>query len=87
MAAARKNLLTHEKELTAHRDRINAQRRRLPMVKSDKHYVFDGPNGKQTLKSVFDGRRQLIFYHFMFDPNWDEGCPSCTSDVNALGNL
>ena len=83
----RKNLLAHEKELTKHRDRINAERRRLPMVKIEKDYVFDGPNGKQGLKALFDGRRQLIVYHFMFDPTWDKGCPGCTSYVSALGDL
>src|ERR1700737_3500685 len=85
--AERKKLLWHEKELTRHRDRINAERRRLPMVKIEKGYVFDGPNGKRSLKGLFDGRRQLIVYHFMFDPKWDKGCPGCTSYVNALGDL
>ena len=66
--AERKKLLAHEKELTKHRDRINAQRRRLPMVEIEKDYVLDCPNGKQSLKALFDGRRQLIVYHFMFDP-------------------
>jgi predicted dithiol-disulfide oxidoreductase (DUF899 family) len=61
-------LLAHEKELTRHRDRVNAERRRLPMVKIEKDYVFDSPNGKQSLKYLFEGRRQLIIYHFMFDP-------------------
>ena len=83
----RKKLLVHEKELTKHRDRINAERRRLPMVKIDKDYVFDGPNGSRTLKALFEGRRQLIVYHFMFDPNWDTGCPACTRHVNAVGDL
>jgi predicted dithiol-disulfide oxidoreductase (DUF899 family) len=85
--AERKNLLAHEKEYTKHRDRINAERRRLPMVKIEKGYVFDGPSGKQSLKGLFDGRRQLVVYHFMFDPAWDKGCPGCTSYVNALGDL
>jgi predicted dithiol-disulfide oxidoreductase (DUF899 family) len=57
------------------------------MVKIEKGYVFDGPNGKQSLKTLFDGRRQLVVYHFMFDPAWDKGCPGCTSYVNALGDL
>jgi predicted dithiol-disulfide oxidoreductase (DUF899 family) len=83
----RKRLLVREKELTKHRDRINAQRRRLPMVKIEKDYVFDGPNGKQSLKALFEGRRQLVVYHFMFDPAWDKGCSGCTSYVNALGDL
>ena len=85
--AERKKLVVHEKEYTKHRDRINAERRRLPMVKIEKDYVFDGPNGKQSLKALFDGRRQLIVYHFMFDPAWDKGCGGCTSYVNALGDL
>jgi predicted dithiol-disulfide oxidoreductase (DUF899 family) len=83
----RKELLTHEKDLTKQYDRVNAERRRLPMVKIDKDYVFDGPNGKQNLKTLFDGRRQLIVYHFMFDPMWDKGCPGCTAYVDALGDL
>ena len=72
--AERKKLLAHEKELTKHYDRVNAERRRLPMVKLEKDYVFDG-------------RRQLIVYHFMFDPSWDKGCPGCTGFVDALGDL
>jgi predicted dithiol-disulfide oxidoreductase (DUF899 family) len=66
---------------------IASKRRRLPMVKIEKDYVFDGPNGKQNLKAIFDGRRQLIVYHFMFDPAWEKGCPGCTSYVNAIGDL
>ncbi len=84
---ARKRLLGDEKELTKRRDRVNAQRRRLRMVKVVKDYVFDGPGGKQTLADLFDGRRQLIVYHFMFDPAWDEGCPGCTGYVDAIGDL
>lgn len=83
----RKKLLMHEKELTKLYDRINAERRRLPMVKIEKDYVFEGPNGGRNLKALFDNRRQLIVYHFMFDPSWDKGCPSCTWYVNALGGL
>ena len=85
--AERKKLLENEKELTRHYDRVNAQRRRLPMVKIEKDYVFDGPNGKSSLKDLFEGRRQLIVYHFMFDPAWDKGCSGCTGLVNALGDL
>jgi predicted dithiol-disulfide oxidoreductase (DUF899 family) len=80
-------LQTHEKELTRHRDRVNAERRRLPMVKIEKEYVFDTPVGKQTLDALFEGRRHLIVYHFMFDPTWEAGCPGCTSYANALGDL
>jgi predicted dithiol-disulfide oxidoreductase (DUF899 family) len=57
------------------------------MVKIEKDYVFDGPNGKQRLKDIFEGRRQLIVYHFMFDPAWEKGSPGCTSFANALGDL
>lgn len=85
--AARKAHLAHEKELTKHHDQVNAERRRLPMVKVEKEYVFDGPSGKPSLRDLFESRRQLIVYHFMFDPEWDEGCPGCTGFVNALGNL
>jgi predicted dithiol-disulfide oxidoreductase (DUF899 family) len=85
--AERKKLLAHEKEFTKHRDRVNAERRRLPMVKIEKDYVFDGPNGKQKLKALFEGRRQLIVYHFMFEPSKEKGCPGCTIYVNALGDL
>ncbi|WP_339741882.1 DUF899 domain-containing protein [uncultured Rubinisphaera sp.] len=84
---ARQQLLAREKALTIEYDAINAQRRRLPMVKIDKHYKFEGPAGKQSLAELFDGRSQLIVYHFMFDPEWDKGCPGCTGMVNALGDL
>jgi predicted dithiol-disulfide oxidoreductase (DUF899 family) len=85
--AERKKLLADEKELTKHYDRINAERRRLPMVKLEKNYVFEGPTGKPSLKDLFEGRRQLIVYHFMFDPSWEKGCSGCTGFVNALGDL
>jgi predicted dithiol-disulfide oxidoreductase (DUF899 family) len=85
--AERLVLQTHEKELTKHRDHINAERRRLPMVKIEKDYVFDTESGKQSLKGLFEGRRQLIVYHFMFDPAWEKGCMGCTAYVNALGDL
>ena len=83
----RKKLLTQEKELTKHGDRVSAERRRLPMMKLEKNYVFDGPHGKKSLADLFDGRRQLIVYHFMFDPKWEKGCMGCTGYVNALGDL
>ena len=84
----RKKLLADEKALTKHYDRVNAERRRLPMVKIEKNYVFDGPHGKPSLKDLFEGRRQLIVYHFMFDPTWDKfRCPGCTGYVDALGDL
>jgi predicted dithiol-disulfide oxidoreductase (DUF899 family) len=83
----RKKLLAQEKECTRHYDRVNAERRRLPMVKIEKDYIFDGPNGKTSLKDLFEGRRQLVVYHFMFDPAWQKGCPGCTRYVNAIGDL
>jgi predicted dithiol-disulfide oxidoreductase (DUF899 family) len=85
--AARKTLLAHEKEVTKHYDRVSAERRRLPMVKLDKTYTFDGPEGKRSLRDLFDGHRQLIVYHFMFDPTWENGCDGCTGYVNELADL
>ena len=85
--AERKKLLADEKEMTKHYDRVNAKRRRLPMVKIEKNYVFDGPANKPSLKDLFEGQRQLIVYHFMFDPAWEKGCPGCTGFVDALGDL
>jgi predicted dithiol-disulfide oxidoreductase (DUF899 family) len=76
--AARKELLSKEKEFTRQRDRLSALRRELPWVKVEKAYVFDGPAGKETLADLFAGRSQLIVYHFMFGPGWEEGCPSCS---------
>jgi predicted dithiol-disulfide oxidoreductase (DUF899 family) len=75
---ARKAFLDKEKEFTRARDRLSAERRALPWVKVDKAYVFDTPEGKKTLAELFDGRSQLIVYHFMLGPNWEEGCPSCS---------
>ncbi len=75
---ARKELLTKEKESTRRRDALSAERRRLPMVKIEKEYVFGGPNGRTTLRDLFGNHRQLVIYHFMFDPNWDEGCKACS---------
>jgi predicted dithiol-disulfide oxidoreductase (DUF899 family) len=79
---ARKQLLAKEKQLTHQRDAINAERRQLPWVKVEKNYVFDGPEGKQTLADLFGGRSQLIVYHFMFGPDWEEGCPSCSFNMD-----
>jgi predicted dithiol-disulfide oxidoreductase (DUF899 family) len=76
--AARKELLTKEKELTHQRDDVSKARRSLPWVKVEKEYVFDAPGGRETLAKLFDGRSQLIIYHFMFGPDWKEGCPSCS---------
>ncbi|MGC4046731.1 MAG: DUF899 domain-containing protein [Armatimonas sp.] len=85
--SARVKLLAREKALTKERDQINAQRRRLPMVKVEKTYTFDTPDGKKTLLDLFDGRRQLIVYHFMFGPDWTKGCMGCTGYIDALGDL
>ncbi|HEV8340816.1 MAG TPA: thioredoxin family protein [Candidatus Binatia bacterium] len=75
---ARKQYLRNEKEFTRLRDQLSAERRKLPWVRVEKRYVFDGPNGKETLADLFDGRSQLIVYHFMFGPEWEQGCPSCS---------
>ncbi len=75
---ARKQLLAKEKELTRLRDALSRERRNLPWEAVDKEYVFDGPNGKESLAKLFDGRSQLVVYHFMFDPAADEGCPHCS---------
>ena len=76
--SAQKAHLVHEKEFTRARDRLSAERRALPWVKVDKTYVFDGPDGKQTLADLFAGRSQLVVQHFMFAPDWNEGCKSCS---------
>src|SRR5665213_3410436 len=76
--AARKELLRKEKEFTRQRDEMSRQRRELPWVRVEKNYVFDAPGGKKTLADLFDGHGQLIVYHFMFGPEWEEGCPSCS---------
>ena len=75
---ARKELLAKEKRLTHLRDEINAARRNLPWVRVEKEYTFDGPNGPETLAQLFGGRSQLIVYHFMFGPEWSEGCVGCS---------
>src|ERR1700731_5270403 len=85
---ARKHLLTQEKEFTRLRDRLSQQRSELPWVKVEKHYVFEGPRGKETLVDLFEGRSQLVVYHFMFAPDWEEGCRSCSfwaDGFNAIG--
>jgi predicted dithiol-disulfide oxidoreductase (DUF899 family) len=81
----RNKLLEKEKELTRLSDRISAERRDLPWIKLEKNYVFDGPAGKETLADLFGGRSQLIVYHFMFGPDWEEGCPSCSFVVDHVG--
>jgi predicted dithiol-disulfide oxidoreductase (DUF899 family) len=85
--AARNALLAKEKEATHARDALNAERRRLPMVKIDKQYIFEGPNGPANLHDLFDGRRQLIIYHFMFGPHEDEGCQGCSMFTDNIGHL
>src|SRR6516162_8325465 len=75
---ARKQLLVKEKKFSKLRDQLNRQRRELPWIEVDKKYVFDTPDGKQTLAELFDGKSQLIVYHFMFGPGWGEGCPHCS---------
>jgi predicted dithiol-disulfide oxidoreductase (DUF899 family) len=82
--AARTALLADEKELTRRRDALNAQRRELPMVEITEDYRFQGPDGEVRLLDLFDGRPQLIVYHFMFDPSWEDGCPSCTAGTDEL---
>lgn len=76
--AARKALLAKEKQLTRQRDQLAAERRRLPWVRVDKPYMFDAPGGKATFADLFDGRSQLIVQHFMFGPDWEEGCVGCS---------
>jgi predicted dithiol-disulfide oxidoreductase (DUF899 family) len=84
--AAREELLAKEKELTRARDALNAERRRLPMVEITKPYEFEGPSGKVGLADLFEGRRQLIVGHFMFDPSWEDGCPSCSAGADELAD-
>ena len=79
---ARKELLKKEKELTRLRDELCRQRRELPRVKVEKNYVFEGAKGKESLADLFGGKSQLIVYHFMFGPEWKEGCPSCSFNMD-----
>jgi predicted dithiol-disulfide oxidoreductase (DUF899 family) len=82
--AARERLLAKEKELTRQRDALSAERRQLPMVEVEKDYRFEGPGGTVGLIDLFEGRAQLIIYHFMFDPSWEDGCPSCSAGIDEL---
>ncbi|WUR83484.1 DUF899 domain-containing protein [Streptomyces phaeochromogenes] len=84
---AREELLVREKAATRARDALNAERRRLPMVEIGKEYVFEGGDGKATLFDLFEGRPQLVVYHFMFAPEWDAGCRSCSGFVDQIGHL
>lgn len=83
---ARKQLLDKEKDLTRQRDALNAERRRLPMVKITKDYRFEGPDGPAGLLDLFAGRRQLMLGHFMFNPEWDDGCPSCSAGCDEVSD-
>ncbi|MFD9933631.1 DUF899 domain-containing protein [Streptomyces massasporeus] len=85
--AARAQLLLKEKAATRARDALNAERRGLPMVEVDEEYVFEGGDGKATLLDLFDGRHQLVVYHFMFAPEWDAGCRSCSGFLDQVGHL
>jgi len=84
--AARKDLLVKEKAMTRARDALNAERRRLPMVRVDQDYSFEGPEGRVGLLDLFADCRQLIVQHFMFDPEWDDGCPSCTAAADEISD-
>jgi predicted dithiol-disulfide oxidoreductase (DUF899 family) len=85
--AAHEELLAKEKEATRARDALAAERRRQPMVRIDKDYVLEGPDGEASLADLFEGRRQLIVYHFMFGPNQDVGCDGCSMFVDQVGHL
>lgn len=82
--AAREALLAREKELTRARDALVADRRRLPMVRVEKEYLFEGPEGRVTLRDLFGEKHQLIVCHFMFHPDWEAGCPSCTAGADEM---
>jgi predicted dithiol-disulfide oxidoreductase (DUF899 family) len=85
--AARTAYLAKEKEFTKQRDQLSQERRELPWVKLDKEYQFDGPEGAESLADLFDGRSQLIVYHFMYGPDWKEGCPSCSFWADNYNNV
>ena len=81
---ARRELLAEEKALTRARDKLSSKRRQLPMVKIEKGYRFQGPQGEVGLIDIFEGRLQLLVQHFMFDPSWEDGCPSCTAGADEI---
>ena len=83
---ARVALLAEEKAMTKARDALSTKRRMLPMVRVEKDYKFDGPNGPASLLDMFEGRTQLIIQHFMFDPAWEDGCSSCTASSDELSD-
>jgi len=82
--AARVELLAEEKAMTRARDALSAKRRTLPMVRIDADYRFEGPDGPTGLLDLFEGRSQLVVQHFMFDPDWEDGCPSCTAAADEI---
>jgi predicted dithiol-disulfide oxidoreductase (DUF899 family) len=84
--AARVALLEEEKALTRARDALNVKRRELPMVRIEKDYVFEGPGGKASLLDLFEGRKQLMVGHFMFEPEWEDGCPSCSAGADEVAD-
>jgi len=84
---ARKQFVAREKELTRLRDRLSQERRDLPWERVDKAYIFDGPDGKETLADLFAGRSQLVVYHFMFHPDWEAGCPSCSLFADSFNGI
>jgi predicted dithiol-disulfide oxidoreductase (DUF899 family) len=81
---ARVALLAEEKAMTKARDALSTKRRMLPMVRVEKDYKFEGPNGPANLRDLFEGRTQLIIQHFMFDPSWEDGCSSCTAAADEV---
>lgn len=85
--AARKELLAKEKSLTRQRDALAEERRKLPWVKVDAKYEFDTPSGKKSLADLFGGKSQLVIYHFMLGPDWEQGCPSCSLLADHFDNL
>ncbi|GAA3892034.1 DUF899 domain-containing protein [Streptomyces lacrimifluminis] len=85
--AAREALLVKEEVVTRARDALGAERRELPMVEVDAEYVFEGGDGKATLLDLFGGRRGLVVHHFMFDPEWEAGCPGCSEFLDHVGHL
>ncbi|MEU4197701.1 DUF899 domain-containing protein [Kribbella sp. NPDC026611] len=84
---ARRALLDEEKAFTKARDALNTRRRELPMVRIDKPYTFTGPSGEAGLLDLFEGRAQLVVYHFMYPPEWSAGCPNCTAFVEEIGKV
>ena len=85
--AARKKLLAKEKELTHLRDALSAERRAVPWLRVEKQYLFDTPTGRKSLADLFEGRSQLAMYHFMFAPEWDEGCKSCSFWAESFDHI